>query len=47
MELIVQNTRYYRVVKIDYHGGEHYPHLERVDANPDLLDKILRPLPAH
>ena len=47
IELIVQNTGYYRVVKIDYHGGERYPHLERDDGNPDLLDKILRPLSAH
>jgi len=35
------------VVKIDYHGGERYPHLERVDSKPDLLEKILQPLPVH
>ncbi|MHB1959778.1 MAG: M61 family metallopeptidase, partial [Acidobacteriaceae bacterium] len=45
MELIVENTGYYRVVKLDYHGGERYPHLERVDSKPDLLDQILQPLP--
>lgn len=44
IELIVENTGYYRVVKIDYHGGERYPHLERVSSKPDLLDAILQPL---
>ncbi len=44
MELIVENTGYYRMVKIDYHGGERYPRLERVSAKPDLLDRILQPL---
>ncbi len=47
MELIVENTGYYRVVKIDYHGGERYPHLQRVESKPDMLDRILQPLPAH
>ncbi len=46
MELIVENTGYYRVVKLDYHGGERYPHLQRVDSKPDILDQILQPLPA-
>ena len=47
IELIVENTGYYRTVKIDYHGGERYPHLERVNAKPDLLDQILQPLAKH
>jgi predicted metalloprotease with PDZ domain len=47
MELIVENTGYYRVVKIDYQGGERYPHLERIESKPDLLDQILQPLPMH
>jgi hypothetical protein len=47
IQLIVENTGYYRVVQIDYHGGERYPHLERVDSKPDLLDKILQPMHAH
>ena len=44
IELIVENTGYYRVVKIDYHGGERYPHLERVESKPDMLDQILQPI---
>ena len=47
MELIVENTGYYRVVKIDYHGGERYPHLERVNATPDMLGQILQPMTKH
>ncbi len=43
LELIVENTGYYKVVLIDYHGGLRYPHLERAAA-PDRLDAILTPL---
>jgi hypothetical protein len=31
-------------LKIDYHGGEKYPHLERDSSAPDLLDDIVKPL---
>ncbi len=41
-ELIVENTDYYRVVKLDYHGGEKYPHLVRDGTKPDLLTEIYR-----
>jgi predicted metalloprotease with PDZ domain len=44
IELIVENTGYYRSLKIDYHGGERYPTLERVASVPDALDDILQPL---
>lgn len=44
IELIVENTSYYRTLKIDYHGGERYPTLERVASVPDALDDILQPL---
>ncbi len=47
IQLIVENTGYYRVVRIDYQGGERYPHLERVNASPDMLDQILQPLATH
>jgi predicted metalloprotease with PDZ domain len=43
VELIVQNTGYYKVIKLDYHGGERYPSLERVAGVPDRLDDILKP----
>jgi predicted metalloprotease with PDZ domain len=42
IELIVENTDYFRVVKLDYHGGEKYPHLLRDESKPDLLTEIYR-----
>jgi predicted metalloprotease with PDZ domain len=43
VELIVLNTGYYKVIKLDYHDGERYPLLERVSSVPDRLDDILKP----
>ncbi len=43
-ELILFNTGYYKVVRINYTGGLRYPHLERVASTPDRLDEILTPL---
>jgi len=43
IELIVENTDYYRTIKLDYHGGEKYPHLMRDESKPDLLTEIYRP----
>jgi len=42
LELLVENTDYYKTYKLDYHGGERYPHLVRDEANPDLLSEILK-----
>jgi predicted metalloprotease with PDZ domain len=43
VELIVENTGYYKIIRLDYHGGERYPQLERVSGVPDRLDEILKP----
>ena len=43
VELIVENTGYYKIIKLDYHGGERYPQLERIPGIPDRLDDILKP----
>jgi predicted metalloprotease with PDZ domain len=40
IELLVENTDYYKTFKLDYHGGERYPHLVRDEAKPDLLTEI-------
>jgi predicted metalloprotease with PDZ domain len=40
LELLVENTDYYKTYKLDYHGGERYPHLVRDDSKPDLLTEI-------
>jgi predicted metalloprotease with PDZ domain len=47
IELITENAGFFRVTKIDYHGGEKYPHLVRDSANRDYLDDILKPMVAH
>jgi predicted metalloprotease with PDZ domain len=42
LELLIENTDYYKTYKIDYHAGEKYPHLVRDDSKPDLLTEILK-----
>jgi predicted metalloprotease with PDZ domain len=42
LELLVENTAYYKTYKIDYHGGEKFPHLVRDESKPDLLSDILK-----
>jgi predicted metalloprotease with PDZ domain len=42
LELLVENTDYYKTYKIDYHGGEKFPHLVRDESKPDLLSDILK-----
>ena len=31
-------------VAVDYHGGERYPRLQRVDGTPDYLSEITKPM---
>ncbi len=40
----MSNTSYYKVLKIDYHGGQRYPYLEQVKGEKDVLDEILKPM---
>jgi predicted metalloprotease with PDZ domain len=47
IELLVRNGEYYSVHRIDYRGGERYPHLERDESKPDILTKIILPLAGH
>ena len=42
MELIVENGSYFKTVKVDYHGGLRYPHLERAASVSDVLTGIAR-----
>jgi len=42
LELLVENTEYYKTYKLDYHGGEKYPHLVRDESKPDLLSEIYK-----
>ncbi len=42
IELLVENTDYFRTFKLDYHEGEKYPRLVRDEGKPDLLSAILK-----
>jgi predicted metalloprotease with PDZ domain len=43
LELLIENTDYYKTYRVDYHGGERYPHLVRDESKPDLLTEIYQP----
>ncbi|MGH9623190.1 MAG: M61 family metallopeptidase [Bryobacteraceae bacterium] len=47
VKLIVESAGYFRIITVDYTGGEKYPHLVREANKPDLLDNILKPLAKH
>jgi predicted metalloprotease with PDZ domain len=42
LELLVKTQDRFRTVKIDYTGGPRYPHLERVEGQPDRLGAIFK-----
>jgi predicted metalloprotease with PDZ domain len=41
IELLIKQGDTYRTVRVDYHDGLRYPHLERVKGAPALIDDIL------
>jgi predicted metalloprotease with PDZ domain len=42
LELLIANGDYFRTVQIDYHDGNHYPHLVRMTNEQDLLSDIIK-----
>jgi predicted metalloprotease with PDZ domain len=42
IELLIENEDFFQTYRIDYHGGERYPHLERTSGKPDLLGEIAK-----
>ena len=42
IELLVENGDFYQTYRIDYHGGERYPHLVRDPSSPDLMSEIIK-----
>jgi predicted metalloprotease with PDZ domain len=44
IELIVENTGYFKMISLNYRGGERYPQLQRVSDVPARLDDILAPM---
>jgi predicted metalloprotease with PDZ domain len=42
IELVVENGSFQETYKLNYHGGERYPHLERDNTKPDLLGDVIK-----
>ena len=42
VDLLIENDDYFKTYKLDYHGGEMYPHLVRDESKPDLLSEIMK-----
>lgn len=42
IQLLVENTEYFKTFMLDYHDGEKHPHLVRDESKPDLLGEIIR-----
>ena len=43
LEIMVEDGEFYKTFRVEYHGGEKYPRLERDEAKPDLLSAITAP----
>jgi len=43
VELLVQDGKHFRDVRIAYHDGLRYPHLQRIPGKPDTLSALLAP----
>jgi hypothetical protein len=44
IQLLVNNEGTLINYSLDYHGGELYPHLQRDNSKPDVLDQIIAPV---
>jgi predicted metalloprotease with PDZ domain len=44
IELLIKSGDFYKAYRVDYHGGERYPHLVRNESEPDMLAQIIAPL---
>ena len=44
IHLILQTDQFVTLADINYHGGERYPSLQRIEGTPDYLDDITKPL---
>jgi predicted metalloprotease with PDZ domain len=46
ISLLVVVDDYIHTFNVEFHGGEKYPHLVRVDDKPDYLDELIKPAAA-
>ncbi len=44
IKLLLKRDDDFLTVNLDYHQGLRYPHLEKVEGAPDLLDAVLAPV---
>jgi predicted metalloprotease with PDZ domain len=44
IELLIENSEYFKTYRLTYSDGEKYPCLDRDPSKPDLLSQILQPL---
>jgi len=44
IKLLLKRDDQFLTVNLDYHGGLRYPHLERVEGTPTLLDAVIAPV---
>jgi predicted metalloprotease with PDZ domain len=43
LSLLAENGEYYKTYDVNYHEGERYPHLVRVEGQANILDEIIKP----
>jgi predicted metalloprotease with PDZ domain len=43
IQLLTENSEYYKTYSVNYHDGERYPHLVRDESKADYLGDIIRP----
>ncbi len=41
LQLLVENTDYFKTYSLEYRRGERYPHLVRDESKPDMLSEII------
>jgi hypothetical protein len=46
IHLLVQSDTYIYPIDLNYHDGEKYPTLQRVENTPALLDDVIKPMTA-
>jgi predicted metalloprotease with PDZ domain len=42
IELLASNGDFFQTYKLDYHGGERFPHVEQISGKPDVLSEIAK-----
>jgi predicted metalloprotease with PDZ domain len=43
LELLVENSDYYRTLSVPYTQGPRWPHLTRIEGHADVLSEVLKP----